>query len=92
MINLAKLKRLSTKEDNLVMISSPVSMEEIAERTKDYDRLTPKQFGTKFKDLLFKPTEFTWNGKTHQVQYNYCSNPYCKWHGLPQEKFNTKGN
>lgn len=40
---------------------------------------------------MFKPTEFTWYAKTYQIQYNYCSNPYCKWHGLTQEKFNTKG-
>lgn len=88
---MAKLKRLATKDDNLVDLVTPVSMAEITERTKDYDVLTPKQFGTKYKDLLFKPTEFTWNGQTYQIQYNHCSNPYCKWHGLPQERFATKG-
>jgi hypothetical protein len=56
---LAKLKRLSTKEDNLVFVPSPVSSEEISKRVKDYDVLTPKQFGTKYKDLLFKPIDFT---------------------------------
>lgn len=88
---MSKLKRLATKEDNLVFIPSPVSSEEISERAKDYNVLTPKQFGTKHKDLLFMPIDFNWNGKTHQIQYNYCSNPYSKWHGLPQEKFPTKG-
>ncbi|MCM3708853.1 MULTISPECIES: insertion element protein [Cytobacillus] len=88
---MAKLKRLATKEDNLVLVSSPVLMEEISERTNDYHLLTPKQFGTKYKDLLFKPVDFSWNGITHQIQYNYCANPFCKWHGLPQEKFDSKG-
>jgi transposase-like protein len=88
---LAKLKRLSTKEDNLVFVPSPVSSEDISKRVKDYDVLTPKQFGTKYKDLLFKPIDFTWNGRTFQIQFNHCTNPYCKWHGLPQEKFPTKG-
>lgn len=88
---MSKLKRLATKEDNLVFIPSPVSSEEISERAKDYNVLTPKQFGTKHKGLLFMPIDFNWNGKIHQIQYNYCSNPYCKWHGLPQEKFLTKG-
>lgn len=66
-------------------------MSEIEDRNKDYNVLTPKRFGTKYKDLLFKPTEFTWSGITHQIQYNYCSNPYCKHHGKPQVKYPTKG-
>lgn len=88
---MAKLKRLTTKDDNPVFIPSPVSSEKISKRFKDYDMLTPKQFGTKYKDLLFLPIDFTWNGKTYHIQYNHCTNPYCKWHGLPQEKFPTKG-
>ena len=88
---MAKLKRLANKEDNLVFIPPPVSMEELIERVKDYDALSPRQFGTKYKDLLFSPIDLTWNDKTHQIQYNHCANPYCEWHGLPQERFPTKG-
>lgn len=87
---MTKLKRLATKEDNLVEVLSPLSMSEIEDRSKDYDLLTPRRFGTKYKDLLFKSTEFAWNGVTHQIQYNYCSNPYCKYHGKPQMKYPTK--
>lgn len=50
-------------------------MNEIGERMKDYDHLTPKQFGTKYKDLFFKPNEFTWNGIVNQIQYNHCASP-----------------
>lgn len=74
---LAKLKRLATKEDFIIQVLSPLSMSEIGDRTKDYDVLTPKQFGTKYKDLLFTPIELTWNGNTHQIQYHHCSH-----HGL----------
>jgi hypothetical protein len=88
---LAKLKRLATKDDNPVIIHSPLSNEELTNRLKDYDKLTPKQFGTKYKELLFKPAEITWNGQLHQFQYNHCLNPYCKWYGLPQKKFDVKG-
>lgn len=86
-MQLAKLKRLATREDNPVIVHSPLSNNELTNRLKDYDKLTPKQFATKFKELLFKPAEFTWNGQTHQVQFNHCLNPYCKWYGLPQKKF-----
>ncbi|OZM56694.1 insertion element protein [Lottiidibacillus patelloidae] len=89
---MAKLKRLATREDgNLVDVLSPLSMSEIGERNKDYNVLTPKQFGTKYKDLLFAPTEFTWDGFTYQIQYNHCANPYCKYHSQPQVKYPTKG-
>lgn len=92
MKRLAKLKRLATKEDEyLVDVLSPLSLSEIGERNKDYNVLTPKQFGTKYKDLLFAPVEFTWNGVTHQIQYNHCANPYCKYHSQPQVKYPTKG-
>lgn len=74
---MAKLKRLATKEDFIIQVLSPLSMSEIGDRTKDYDVLTPKQFGTKYKDLLFTPIELTWNGNTHQIQYHHCSH-----HGL----------
>jgi hypothetical protein len=45
----------------------------------------------KFNDLLFMPVEFNWNSKTYKIQFNHCANSFCKWNGLPQEKFPTKG-
>lgn len=88
---MAKLKRLATKEDLLVDVLSPLSVSEIKERTNDYDLLTPKRFGTKYKDLLFTSTEFVVDGTMHQIQYNHCSNPFCRYHGMPQTKYDTKG-
>ncbi|WP_230199750.1 hypothetical protein [Bacillus andreraoultii] len=88
---MAKLKRLSTLDDNLVSVFSPVSSNEASDRTKQYNLLTPKKFATKFKDLLFMPADFEWNGTTYKIQYNHCTNPFCKWHGMPQEKFAAKG-
>ncbi|WP_299094721.1 insertion element protein [uncultured Metabacillus sp.] len=88
---MAKLKRLVTKEDNIVVVYSPLSNKETTNRAKDYNVLNPKQFATKYKDLLFAPVTFTWSGHTHQIQYNHCANPFCKWCGLPQKKFDVKG-
>jgi transposase-like protein len=39
--------------------------------------------------MLFHPIEFTWNGITHKIQYNFCTNPFCKWCG--QEQATLKG-
>lgn len=88
---MAKLKRLATKEDLIVDVLSPLSEREIEDRTSDYDLLTPKQFGTKYKDLLFTPTEFVLDDTAHKIQYNHCSNPFCRYHGMPQTKYDTKG-
>ncbi|WP_247600270.1 hypothetical protein [Priestia flexa] len=88
---MSKLKRFASKEDNIVVVHTPVSNEEFEKRMKDYPLLTPRQFGTKYKNLLFTPSKITWNDKTYEIQVNHCSNPYCKWHGMPQEKFEVRG-
>jgi hypothetical protein len=67
-----------------------ISSQELVERDKDYDVLTLKRFGTKYRDLLFKPIQFDLNGSNYSFQYNLCTNPYCKWQGLDQERFDFK--
>lgn len=51
----------------------------------------PKKFAFRYKNSLFKTVKFEWNGKKYEIQFNTCTNPFCKWCGLPQEKFNIKG-
>lgn len=75
----------------VVAVSAPITNEEIKERTEQYPLLTPKRFATKFNDLLFKPVQFQWNGISNTIQVNQCTNPYCKWFGMGQEKFPVKG-
>lgn len=87
---MAKLKTIVKPDDKMVLVHTPVSSTESKERLIQYNLLTPKQFGTKFKGALFLPVEFSWNGEIHQIQYNFCVNSFCKWHGLPQQKFTTK--
>ncbi len=88
---LVKQKRIATTDDAVVTVSIPITKEEIQERTEQYPLLTPKRFATKFNNLLFKPVEFEWKGVNNVIQINHCTNPYCKWFGLPQEKFPVKG-
>jgi transposase-like protein len=88
---LAKLKKILSKDDAVLEVTNPVTEEELKNRQKDYDVLPPRKFGTKYRDLLFKPIEFTLFNKSYSFQFNFCTNPYCKWQGLQQEKFDTKG-
>ncbi|WP_102261546.1 insertion element protein [Mesobacillus jeotgali] len=84
---MARLQRLATKEDDLVVVHTPINKEEVADREEQYLLLSDKQFATRYNHMLFLPIEFSWNGKKHQIQYNFCTNPYCKWCGTEQMKF-----
>ena len=88
---MAKLKRLATLSDNLVTIKSPVTKGEVESRNNDYPILTPMHFAKKYNNL-FKPVNITFQEKTFQLQFNYCDNPFCKWFGQPQKKFNAVPN
>ncbi|MCM3704966.1 insertion element protein [Cytobacillus firmus] len=86
---MAKLQRLATKEDGIVVVHNPVSDEELKDRKEQYKVLSDKQFAFRYNNMLFLPIEFTWNGNTHKIQYNFCTNPFCKWCGKEQVKFDT---
>ncbi|MFT8321147.1 MAG: insertion element protein [Bacillus sp. (in: firmicutes)] len=86
---MAKLQRLATKEDSIVVIHNPVSEEELKDRKEQYQVLSDKQFAFRYNHMLFRPIEFTWNGQAHKIQYNFCTNPFCKWCG--QEQATLKG-
>jgi hypothetical protein len=88
---LAKLKKLLSKDDVVLEVTNPVTEEELKNRQKDYDVLPQRKFGTKYRNLLFKPIEFNLFNKNYSFQFNFCTNPYCKWQGLQQEKFDVKG-
>lgn len=84
---MTKLKRLATKEDEIVDVKIPISNEELKDRAKQYDLLTPKRFATRYNKMLFLPTSFKWNGSEYPIQYNYCINPFCCNFGKEQHKF-----
>ena len=90
---MTKLKRLATKEDEIVDVKIPISNEELKDRAKQYDLLTPKRFATRYNKMLFLPTSFKWNGSEYPIQYNYCINPFCCNFGKERHKFkDVKGN
>jgi hypothetical protein len=84
---LAKLKRLATTSDQIVTIEPPITDMEINSRQKDYSLLSRIHFAKKYRDVLFRPVKIHYNGQTFEIQMNTCTNPFCKWFGLPQERF-----
>ena len=86
---MARLKRLAEKNEELIIVKTPITTTEIADRVKNYGLLEPSKFSKRYNNLLYRSVSFFLNGKEHKIQYNFCGNPYCKWHGLPQVKFTS---
>jgi transposase-like protein len=84
---LAKLKRLARIEDEIFTVDFPVSDEELDARVKDYITETPEKFAKKYRHSIFQPVTVHFNGEDYQIQLNRCTEPYCKWFGLPQYRF-----
>lgn len=84
---MANLKRLSNKQDSVLSVIPPVSDNEIEERNKHYGELEPTKYAKKYNHLLFTPVQFYWNDRIYQIQYNFCTDPFCKWFGRNQERF-----
>ncbi|MHA6529133.1 insertion element protein [Paenibacillus sp. BAC0078] len=84
---MGKLKRLVTLDDNLISIEDPLNEEEVKQREIDYLLLSPNQFSKKYRSLLFKPIKIYYKNKLFEINLNHCTEPYCKWFGLPQKRF-----
>lgn len=83
-----KLKKLINSTESNVTVIYPLTDEEIHNRQIDYPILGEVEFAKKYRDLLFREVEIIVGSKSIKIQSNFCTNPFCKWFGLPQHKFN----
>jgi transposase-like protein len=86
---LAKLKRLAEKQDNIAIVECPITPNEINSRSMDYPLLTPIKFAKKYRDVLFRPVQLHYKNNGYLIEMNTCTDPFCKWFGLPQTRFET---
>lgn len=89
---MVKIKRLARLTDSVCQIDPNIPSSEFTQRNNDYSNLSDKSMKTKYVKFAFRPTHFTRKGKTHEIQINYCANPFCKNHLKPQEKYPINGN
>jgi hypothetical protein len=82
-----KLKKLIQKDESDVIVERPISDAEISQREIDYPNLSMVNFAKKYNKQLYKPTTLIINGQEHKIQANFCVNPFCKWYGLPQHRY-----
>ncbi|MEK5444433.1 insertion element protein [Fredinandcohnia sp. FSL W7-1320] len=88
---MAKLKRLTNKNDGIIEVMVPVSEEERLKREMDYPSIPDNRFATKFRNALFEPVVVKYKDREYKIQMNSCINPYCKNYGLPQKQYDVKG-
>lgn len=81
------MKRLATPSDTFATVQHPISDKQLKERRRDYELLSPPKFNRKHGIPFFKSANFSLNGCIHELQVNRCDNPFCKWFGLPQHRF-----
>ncbi|GMA60319.1 insertion element protein [Alicyclobacillus fastidiosus] len=85
---MANLKRQATIEETAT-VECPVTSGELSSRQTDYLLLSPVQFAKKYRNVLFRPVRLNLDGRAFDIQVNACTNPFCKWFGRPQERFET---
>ena len=89
---MAKLKRLNQKNESDVQVECPVSDIELKAREIDYPSLSFQKFSKRYRSQLYKSIKIRVNNQDYYIQANFCTNPYCRWFGLPQHKYTNLTN
>ena len=84
---MVKIKRLANLTDSICQIDPNIPSSELTQRNNDYPILSDKGMKTKYVKFAYRPTHFTWKGKTYEIQINHCANPFCKNHLQPQTRY-----
>lgn len=86
-----KMKKLSIRSDESIAYTLlPRTGEEIWERIQAYKKLEPKLFANKHGFDWNEAFTLCYNDKEYPIQFNFCTDPFCAWYGLPQKKFKGK--
>ena len=82
-----QIKKLATYDDIDVSVEGPFSVAEMLIRDAEYKTLSSEVFKKKYISYINKPAKITIAGKTHEVQMNFCAQPFCKLYGLEQKRY-----
>lgn len=84
---MSQLKKLSTPETLGIQTHGAFPEELHKIRDKEYTELSNVEFEKKYRHLLFIPSSLSLNGHQYSIQLNYCANPFCKWYGQSQLRY-----
>ena len=84
---MTKLTKLTPIDESIVEVTCPVSDSELINRISDYPNLSFVQFSKKYRGPLYTGVTLNIGGEKFDIQTNFCTNPFCRWFGLPQFKY-----
>lgn len=81
-------KLLGSQSESRVKINLNVTSQEIRERQNDYKKKMDKvKFAKKYSHSPFEKQIIKIDGKEYDIQINFCIDPFCKWFGIEQKKY-----
>lgn len=84
-------KILDSIEKSNIEIIPVFSDKEVIERNDDYLKLSDKDFDEKYRERAFSPIHVNYKTYSEDVQYNYCTDPFCPNYGNPLEVIVPRG-
>lgn len=87
-----KLMKLATSDRLEIYCISPFSNEDIKNRNLEYYKISDEKLKKDYRHLVYEPSTLLINETTYELQFNKCYNPYCKWYGLAQKKYDDVKN
>jgi len=86
-----KMKILLTKTNkDFAYPIIPRTGEELFGRFEDYAAMSPEDFEKKHKFKWHEPFTLAYGNKKFEIQLNFCTDPFCKWFGMPLAHFRGK--
>lgn len=79
--------KLATSDELKISCHTPFTEEDIKQRNTEYFPLSYDKFKKKYRHHVFTPSIIDISGISYAIQLNKCYNPFCKWYGLPQKKY-----
>lgn len=84
-----KLMKLATSDKLQVCCMGPFTDTDIKNRDADYYTTAYDNFRKSYRHHLFTPVTLLISGVTNELQFNKCYNPFCKWYGMMQKKYDN---
>ncbi len=87
-----KLKKIANPNDVDITCHSPFTEDVLSDRDIEYHSLSDIAFEKKYRHYVYTPATVEFDGKLHEIQFNFCNNTFCKWYGMPQKKYDLVAN
>ncbi len=84
-----KLTKLATSNKVNIKNTIPLTEDEIKNRHSEYISMPNDKFRKKYRHHINTAITMEFMGKPFELQLNKCYNPFCKWYGLPQYKYDS---